>query len=86
MITLEINNKNIEKVLYTKFGTTDKIKKYIYNLLSDDLMQQNKKKDGVFFLESVKDGLKDIQQGRTHNIDTLWNQLKKFDNYCLYKI
>jgi hypothetical protein len=49
MIALEINDKNIEKVLYAKFGTTDKIKKYIYNLLSDDLMQQSKKKTEYFF-------------------------------------
>ncbi len=37
MLTLEINNKEIEKSLLEKFKTVDEIKDYFYELIIEDL-------------------------------------------------
>ncbi len=68
MLTLQIDNKEIEQTLLARFKSVDEIKRYFYELVSEDLedkhlakllKQDNKKdfvsKDAVFeVLDSVK--------------------------------
>ena len=68
MLTLQIDNKEIEQTLLARFKSVDEIKRYFYELVSDDLedkhlakllKQDDKKdfvsKDAVFeVLDSVK--------------------------------
>ncbi len=68
MLTLQIDNKEIEQTLLAKFKSVDEIKRYFYELVSEDLedkhlakllKQDDKKdfvsKDAVFeVLDSVK--------------------------------
>ncbi len=68
MLTLQIDNKEIEQTLLARFKSVDEIKRYFYELVSEDLedkhlakllKQDDKKdfvsKDAVFeVLDSVK--------------------------------
>ncbi len=68
MLTLQIDNKEIEQTLLARFKSVDEIKRYFYELVSEDLedkhlaklLKQDDKKDfvskGTVFevLDSVK--------------------------------
>ena len=55
MLTLQIDNKEIEQTLLAKFKSVDEIKRYFYELVSEDLedkhlaklLKQDDKKDFV---------------------------------------
>jgi len=57
MLAIQINNPDLEKTLNSQFKTAEEMKSYLSELIIEDLMYRNGRKD---FTDTVKSGLEDI--------------------------
>ncbi|MEA1919641.1 MAG: hypothetical protein U9N52_07370 [Campylobacterota bacterium] len=77
MLAIEIDNKELEQTLFSKFHTPQKIKEYFYRLVVNDLESQKSFKENEAFeiLSSIKIGLDDVKKGKIHPIGELWDKI-----------
>ena len=57
MLAIQINNPELEKTLNSQFKTAEEMKNYLSELIIEDLMYRNGRKD---LTGTVKSGLEDI--------------------------
>lgn len=69
----QIKDKSVEKLAVLKNNKVEAviISKDLYESMREELKEIEAKK----ILESIDAGLKDVQEGKTHSIDKLWDEL-----------